>query len=52
MNAVTIRDALIPLNVDKFTEDVAGRPLVLLIDVFSSYDNVTLHPESRNMTAI
>jgi hypothetical protein len=52
MNRVTIRDALIPPNVDEFAEDVAGRPLVSLVDIFSGYDNITLHEESRDMTAV
>jgi hypothetical protein len=51
MNRVTIRDALIPSHVDEFAEDVAGRPLVSLVDIFSGYDNITLHEECRDMTA-
>jgi len=52
MNAVTLRDALIPPNVDEFAEDIAGRPLVSLVDIFSGYDNISSHPESRDMTAV
>ena len=52
VNAVTIRDALIPPNVDEFAEDVAGRSLVSLVDFFSGYDNITLHEGSRDLTAV
>ena len=52
MNAVTIRDALIPPNVDEFVERVAGRLLISLVDLFSGYDSVPLHLESRDITAV
>ena len=52
LNSVTVRDAMIPPNIDEFAEDMAGRPLISLIGLFSGYDNVPLSPESRDMTAI
>ena len=52
MNRVTIRDAMTPPNIDEFLEDVAARLLVSLVDVFSGFDNITLHGESRDMTAV
>lgn len=52
INAVTIRDAMLPLNVNEFSEHVAGRPVCTLLDFLSGYDQITLHPASRDITAI
>ena len=52
INAITKRDSLLPPNIDKFIKDVSARPLTLLIDFFSGYDNIILHPESRDITTI
>lgn len=51
LNAVTIRDAGVPPNIEEFVEDFAGRAIYSLIDIFVGYDNRTLHPDSRDMTA-
>jgi transposase InsO family protein len=52
MNSVTIRDAMLPPNADEFAEDLAGRPMSTLLDFLSGYDQITLHKNSRDMTAI
>jgi hypothetical protein len=52
INAVTVRDAMLPPNVDEFSEHVAGRPVCTLLDFLSGYDQITLHPASRDLTAI
>lgn len=52
INAVTIRDAMLPPDVEEFAEHVSGRPLISLTDIFSGFDNNGLHKESRDMTAI
>jgi hypothetical protein len=51
INRVTVRDANMPPNADEFSEEFAGCQVVSLIDFFSGYDQVMLHPESRPMTA-
>jgi hypothetical protein len=51
VNEVTVRDANLPPNVDSFAEDIAGQAVSSLMDFFSGYDQVSLHPESRDMTA-
>lgn len=51
INAVTIRDASLPPSADEFSEDFTGYPVVSLLDFFSGYDQVSLHPESRDLTA-
>jgi hypothetical protein len=51
INGVTVRDANLPPNPDEFSEEFAGCQIVSLIDFFSGYDQVELHPESRALTA-
>ena len=50
-NAVTIKDASLPPSTDNFSEEFVGFPLFSLLDLFSSYDQWILAPESRDMTA-
>jgi len=49
-NAVTIRDAFIPPAADEVSEEFAMCQLLSLVDIFSGYDQVPLHPESRDLT--
>jgi len=51
MNKYTVRDANLPPNCDEFSEQCAGMAVATLMDWFSGYDQCTLHPESRDMTA-
>jgi hypothetical protein len=51
INGVTVRDANLPPNPDEFSEEFAGCQVVSLIDFFSGYDQVELHPISRPLTA-
>ena len=51
LNAVTIKDASLPPTVDEFSEEFARYPLISLLDLFSGYDQCSLAPESRDMTA-
>ena len=51
LNAVTIRDASLPPTVDEFSEEFAGFPLISLLDLFSGYDQCSLDPVSRDLTA-
>lgn len=50
INGVTIRDALIPPGADEFSEEFGGCLLLSLLDLFSGYDQIELHPESRDLT--
>jgi hypothetical protein len=52
INKVTKRDANMPPDVDEFAEEFAGMAMSSLVDLFSGYDQLTLHPEDRDMTAI
>ena len=51
INAVSIRDASLPLGVDQFSERFASYPLISLVDLYSAYDHCTTAPESRDITA-
>ena len=51
INAVTIRDASLPPAVEEFSEKFAVYLLVSLVDLFSGYDQCTLDPASRDITA-
>ena len=51
MNSVTLRDANMPPTVDEFSEEFAGCYVASLIDFFSGYDQLTLDPRCRDMTA-
>jgi hypothetical protein len=50
-NAVTIRDANLPPDVDEISEEFAGCQITSLIDFYSGYDQISLHPNSRDITA-
>ena len=50
INAVTIRDASLPPSADDFSEEFAAYPVISLLDFFSEYDQVSLYPESCDMT--
>lgn len=52
MNKVSRRDANLPPTADEFSEKFAGCKILSLMDMFSGYDQITLHPDSRDMTAI
>jgi hypothetical protein len=51
LNGVTIRDAGVPPAIEDFVEDFAGRACYSLLDIFVGFDNRTLHPLSRDLTA-
>jgi hypothetical protein len=52
INAVTVRDVMLPPNMDEFLEHVAGRLVCTLLDFLSGYDQITLYPASRDLIAI
>jgi hypothetical protein len=51
MNKVSFRDANLAPTADEFSERFAGCRIISLMDLFSGYDHMTLHPDSRDMTA-
>ena len=51
INEVSIRDVSLPPAVEEFSERLAGYPVVSLVDLFSGYDQCTLNPASRDITA-
>ena len=51
LNAVTIRDAGIPPNLDSFVEPFAGRQCYTVFDLFWGFDARKLHPDSRHLTS-
>lgn len=51
LNAVTRRDANLPPSVDEFAEEFAGCQIASLVDLYSGYDQMVLHPKSRDLTA-
>jgi hypothetical protein len=52
MNSITIYDAMLPPNVDEFAKDLTRRPMLTLLDFLLGYDQITLHKNSRDITAI
>ena len=52
INTYTIRDAILPPNIDEFIEDIIGRPISTLLDFLLGYDQITLDMNSRDITAI
>ena len=52
MNGVSIRDAGTAPTADEFSERFAGCKIMSLMDFFSGYDQITLHEDSRDMTAV
>ncbi|CAL3971038.1 unnamed protein product [Diplocarpon coronariae] len=49
INQVTIRDANVPLNIDKFSNEFAGLTCSSLIDFFFKYDQFILNIKSRDI---
>jgi RNase H-like domain found in reverse transcriptase/Integrase zinc binding domain/Reverse transcriptase (RNA-dependent DNA polymerase) len=52
LNAVTIKDAHIPPNLEDLVDRLAGYPIYTLLDAFSGYDQIPLDPASRDLTAM
>jgi hypothetical protein len=50
-NAVTLEDAGLPPNVEEFAEYFSGFPIISLIDIFCSYEQISLGEESRDLLA-
>ena len=50
LNAVTIRNAALPPYTDVVAEDFAGRTIYTTLDLYVSFDQRQLHPDSRDMT--
>ena len=50
LNAVTRRDANIPLSVDEFAEEFAGYYIASLVDLYSGYNQMQLYLSSRDIT--
>ena len=49
INAVTLRDAFIPLGVKEFFEDFGICKALLLLDFFSGYNQVPLNVKSKDL---
>jgi hypothetical protein len=52
INKVTKRDANMPPIADEFAEEFAGMAMASLVDLFSGYDQIELHKDDRDLTAI
>ena len=50
LNAVTIKDAGLPPNVEPYAEHCAGRAIYSLGDLYVGYDHAPIAPESRDLT--
>ena len=48
---MTIRDANLPLYANKFSKEFAKYKVIFLVDFFSSYNQLELNIESRNLMA-
>ncbi|GBG61381.1 hypothetical protein CBR_g20412 [Chara braunii] len=52
LNVVTVRDAGGLPNADALSESYAGRPIISLIDLYSGYDQFSVYPPDRHVTAM
>ena len=50
LNAVTVRNAAMPPYTNVVAEDFAGRSIYSTLDLYVSFDQRQLHPNSRDMT--
>ena len=50
MNGVTVKNAATPPYTDVVAEDFAGRSIYTTLDLYVSFDQRQLHPNSRDMT--
>ncbi|KAJ1299673.1 hypothetical protein OPQ81_011065 [Rhizoctonia solani] len=50
LNGVTIRDSMLPPNIEDVVEGFAGHACYTIFDIFVGYDNQTLALESHDMT--
>ena len=50
LNAVTIKDAGLPPNVEPYAEHCTGWAIYSMGDLYVSYDHAPIAPESRNLT--
>ena len=50
LNAMTIKNAAMPPYTDVVAEDLAGRSIYSTLDLYVSFDQRQLHPNSRDMT--
>ena len=48
---MTIRDANLLLYANEFSKEFMGCKVISLVDFFSSYDQLEVNIESRNLTA-
>ncbi len=51
INVVTRRDVNLPLSVDEFIDEFARCYITSLVDLYSRYDQMSLNPKSRDLTA-
>ena len=51
INRVTIRDANLPLYANEFSKEFTRCKVMSLVDFFSSYNQLELNIESRNLIA-
>ena len=49
-NAVTVRDAFIPTGSEEIAKEFSMNKILTFMDLFSGYDQVALHPLSRDLT--
>ncbi|GBG60713.1 hypothetical protein CBR_g12451 [Chara braunii] len=52
LNAVTVRDARGLPDADALSKSCAGRPIILLIDLYLGYDQFPVYPPDRPVTAM
>jgi len=50
MNSVSVKNAAVPPYTDVVAEDFAGRSIYTTLDLYVSFDQRQLHPNSRDMT--
>jgi hypothetical protein len=51
LNVIIRRDANLPPSINKFADEFAGYYITSLVNLYSSYNQILLHPKSRDLTA-
>ena len=51
LNTVTLKDTNLSSSADEFSEEFSDMTVAFLLDLFSEYDQIELHSESRDLTA-
>jgi hypothetical protein len=50
LNAIIRRDTNLPPSINEFADEFTGYYIISLVDLYSGYNQMLLHPKSRDLT--